>query len=495
SQTNISQQYTSFVDPPTANVLRLQKDVEFGSGAIVILNASRLKFEECQFSQNQGWKAGSINIQQMNKNWISSEIGSDQTFPMLSIKQCYFNDNKAVKYSTIQELNLNGDIGNDMIIDYIYTKNEIVQSINSSNSSSAVPKIGSIHNSFAKGVFDYLLFARRTAEVAYVSVDGTDQITSVSGQKTNPLHTIEFAAFHTTSSQTRKSQIFVFPGVFKERLIFVGGHSLIITGTAEGSIEPISTFQKSDKPGPSAIQDTIDIYQDLIQIYDGILSLQCLVIQEDNNNITPVPFNMIAIHGTLANITIEYCAFKTVNSRAGEKHSPLISISQALAFLNRSNGYKEIIVMKGLFDEPMLVIREITLILTGQGYHATQICNNKHEENSIIWVQEGSNILIQDCTLFRQSEGTPTAFILDCGPDCNVIVKRCVLMNDKTSEKEFYPGMFWGTITSGGIFDTIIYNSQIKDQPSIVIDSGYDSFDFDLIEETSDNKCEFISGM
>ncbi|KAA6357426.1 MAG: hypothetical protein EZS28_047047, partial [Streblomastix strix] len=140
----------------------------------------------------------------------------------------------------------------------------------------------------------------------------------------------------------------------------------------------------------------------------------------------------------------------------------------------------------------MLVIRE-AFTLTGQGYHATSICNNKQEENTILWVEEGSNIIVQDFTLFRSSEGTLTAYILDCGPDCNLIIKRCVIMNDKSREIEFYAGMLWGTTTSGGIFDTIIHNSQIMDEAAIVIDSGIGSFYFCLIEETAGYECEYNS--
>ncbi|KAA6369097.1 MAG: hypothetical protein EZS28_035376, partial [Streblomastix strix] len=377
TQTNISQQFTSFVVPPTSDIIQNKQMYDYRCGAIVVLNAQQLKFEQCNFNQNQGWKVGAINIQQMNQNFVQSETGSDPTTHQLSFKQCYFNDNKAVEYTTIQELNLKMDIGNDIILDHIYTKNEIEQSIESSNSSSAVPKIGSIHNSFSIGVFDYLLFARRTAEVAYVSVDGTDQITSVSGQKTNPLHTIEFAAFHTTSSQTRHSQIFVFPGVFREKIIFVGGHSLAITGTAEGQTEPVSSFFTYDKPGPSVIQDSIDMYEDFIQIYDGFLSLQCLVIQIDNTDQLQSTNHAVAIHGTFANVTVEFCAFRTVNSRG--------YIDKDFLYLDRGGN---------------LTIRYTTIENIYEKYQPI-ICLAVSERSNVMF----QNVSITSCQIHESSSG------------------------------------------------------------------------------------------
>ncbi|KAA6379459.1 MAG: hypothetical protein EZS28_025014 [Streblomastix strix] len=148
--------------------------------------------------------------------------------------------------------------------------------------------------------------------------------------------------------------------------------------------------------------------------------------------------------------------------------------------------------MKGLFDEPMLITGDIMFTLTGSGHHATSICNTKQSENSILWIQQGANILIQDCTLFRYSMTSPSAFIFDCDSDSNIIVKRCVLCNDQTAQKEdqFSAGIIWGVLTSGGFYDCIIYNSQMTDQPSIIFDGGVDDFDFDLIE-INEGKCRF----
>ncbi|KAA6365343.1 MAG: hypothetical protein EZS28_039130, partial [Streblomastix strix] len=158
----------------------------------------------------------------------------------------------------------------------------------------------------------------------------------------------------------------------------------------------------------------------------------------------------------------------------GEKHSPLMLISHALAFLNRSNGYKEIIVMKGQFDEPMLVIRDVVLTLTGQD----------------------SNIIIQDFLLFRKAETSYTATLLDCDAGSNIIVKRCVLINDKDAKPNdiFNAGIFYGLFTSGGIFDTLIENSQMTDEPAITFDQFTGDFDFNLIQKNVNNECEFKSG-
>ncbi|KAA6362892.1 MAG: hypothetical protein EZS28_041581 [Streblomastix strix] len=87
TQTNISQQFTSFVAPPTSDIIQNKQMYDYKCGAIAVLNAQQLKFEQCNFNQNQGWKVGAINIQQMNNNFVQSEIGSDPTTPQLSIKQ------------------------------------------------------------------------------------------------------------------------------------------------------------------------------------------------------------------------------------------------------------------------------------------------------------------------------------------------------------------------------------------------------------------------
>jgi hypothetical protein len=46
--------------------------LEFGCGAIVVRNAIEVKFEECFFVQNTGWRTGAINIKNMKHNWISA---------------------------------------------------------------------------------------------------------------------------------------------------------------------------------------------------------------------------------------------------------------------------------------------------------------------------------------------------------------------------------------------------------------------------------------
>ncbi|KAA6391858.1 MAG: hypothetical protein EZS28_012613 [Streblomastix strix] len=81
-----------------------------------------------------------------------------------------------------------------------------------------------------------------------------------------------------------------------------------------------------------------------------------------------------------------------------------------------------------------------------------------------------------------------SAFLLDCDSDSNIIVKRCVLCNDQTAQKEdqFSAGIIWGVLTSGGFYDCIICNTQTTIQPSILFDGSVDDFDFDLIEENED---------
>ncbi|KAA6370275.1 MAG: hypothetical protein EZS28_034198, partial [Streblomastix strix] len=378
-QTNISQQYTSFINPPTDDDLRLQNNIEYGSGCIVILNAQNLKLQECSFIQNQGWRTGVVNIQQMSKNWISPEIDPDSNSPKLSIKQCKFEDNYAIKERTIQDITLKRYNGNDIILDHQYTKNSIMQSFNSSSSSSPVPKVGSQHKQFAVGVFDYILFTRRTADISYASLNGKDQLTGTSGNYSDPLRTIEYAAFYTTSSQLRQSQIYVFPGVFNEKQIFVGGHSLQIIGTKVGSIEPTSVQLQSDKPGPSIIQNSEQTDDDLIQVFNGILTLQLLVIQIDNNDDMPKLFSAIVIHGQLASATIDYCDFRTTNS-------------------------------KGFLDRDFLILDKGGN-LTMRFSQAVKIFEN-YRPVLCIDVSEKSNFLLQQCNITSCEIYDPTSSVL-----------------------------------------------------------------------------------
>ncbi|KAA6384952.1 MAG: hypothetical protein EZS28_019520, partial [Streblomastix strix] len=620
------------------------------------------------------------------------------------------------------------------------------------SSSSPVPKIGSVYNQFQKGVFDYILFTRRTASTTYVSNHGINLVTSTSGSIDDPLRTIQFSLFHTTSSQTQSAHIFLFTGIFAEQSLFVGGHCLSIIGTAEGQMEPRQQQQTGNQPGPSLIQNTKETNQDLIQLYDGIITLQLLIIRLDNSDDKYMPFGAIAIHGKQSSCTIEYCSFTVVNPRiyldkefisidrgenltmryssvyniieencpilyiavseksnllmqqvnvtsckinesssgvihlqyftggiatidqckfnydvavtfafigkkpfggalliqlcespfstsyiygnagqqlnnsrnfdsnigdcsgavtvsgtrsllseerilfvnclfenniagsdfkwtnepygndiyfyiidastiiynetlspltydtiirstffnscisytliplvnflgnkkgtekldqlllsdtaqrqfvfyvaltgndqnAGSKQYPLRMISHATAMLSRSDGYKEIIVLKGLFDEPMLVIRDLTLILTGHGCQVTSICNSKTKENTLLWLERGSNVIVQDCTLFRFSELSTTASLIDSDLGSRIIVKRCVIFNDVTAE---YGDVFnaGGVFTSGGIFDSVFQNSQMTNCISVRIGSQTDDFDFGLIESNSDGSCQFVT--
>ncbi|KAA6385736.1 MAG: hypothetical protein EZS28_018737, partial [Streblomastix strix] len=306
---------TSLADPPTEEQIRQQELIEYGGGCIVIQNAQSLKLLNCNFTLNQGWRTGVLNVQKMRNNWKFQQTGINASQTYFSITNCNFNDNDALKDSIIQSTSLKRNIGRDIILDHIYIKNEIVFSIQQCSSSSPVPKIGSVYNQFQKGVLDSILFSRKTASTAYVSNRGINLITSTSGSIDDPLKTIQFSLFHTMSSQTQAAHIFLFPGTFAEQSLFVGGHSLYITGTSEGQIEPNSTLTTANLPGPSQIQNTKETNQDLIQVYDGIITLQILIIQLDNRDDKYIPFGAIAIHGKQSSATIDYCSFNVIDPR------------------------------------------------------------------------------------------------------------------------------------------------------------------------------------
>ncbi|KAA6375001.1 MAG: hypothetical protein EZS28_029472, partial [Streblomastix strix] len=200
----------------------------------------------------------------------------------------------------------------------------------------------------------------------------------------------------------------------------------------------------------------------------------------------------------LANVVqqqfILYVALTGNNTNAGSKQSPLRMISHALAILNKSEGYKDVIVMKGFFDEPMFITRDISFTITGQGYHATTICNSKTKENSVIWTMAGSNVIMQDFTLYRFSELSTTARLIDCDPGSRFIIRRCVVSNDPTAKygDKFNAGLFCGVVTSGGFYDTIFHNSQMTDVSPIMINCSDSEFDFDSVN-TLNSQCHFNS--
>ncbi|KAA6379422.1 MAG: hypothetical protein EZS28_025052, partial [Streblomastix strix] len=108
THSTFSQQITSFIVPPTVDELRHLSNVEYGGGAIVIQNAQVIKLVECNFTQNQGWLTGAINIQNITKSWASSESSSS---PQLSFVNCNFDNNVAVKDRSIQIISFKYFIG------------------------------------------------------------------------------------------------------------------------------------------------------------------------------------------------------------------------------------------------------------------------------------------------------------------------------------------------------------------------------------------------
>ncbi|KAA6394241.1 MAG: hypothetical protein EZS28_010232 [Streblomastix strix] len=342
NNSNFTQQYTSLSDPPTSDILKLQNNAEYGGGCIVIQNAQSLKFIESNFTQNQGWRTGVINVQKMRNNWYFQANESSAITSYVQISKCNFVNNNALKDNIIQPISLKHDIGNDIILDHIYTKNETIRSITQCSSSSQEPKIGSLHAKFQLGVFDYILFTKRTVETAYVSIEGSDQITSASGLYINPFRTVEFALFHTTSSQIQASNIFLFPGNFTEQTLSVGGHSLIITGTAQGRTEPETNMTTATHPGPSEILNCQEINQELIRVFDGVLTLQLIVIRVDNSNNKPTPFCVIAIHGKQSSATIEYCSFNVIDPR-GYLDGEFLSLDRGGNLIMRYTSFEAIL--------------------------------------------------------------------------------------------------------------------------------------------------------
>ncbi|KAA6374134.1 MAG: hypothetical protein EZS28_030339, partial [Streblomastix strix] len=92
----------------------------------------------------------------------------------------------------------------------------------------------------------------------------------------------------------------------------------------------------------------------------------------------------------------------------------------------------------------------------------------------------------------RYSMISTNAYLIDCDPDCTVIIKRCVLCNDQKANPgdKFNTGIFSGYQTQGGFFNCIFLNSHITSGPLIWIKCALDFFDQDL-HESANNECKF----
>ncbi|KAA6372276.1 MAG: hypothetical protein EZS28_032197 [Streblomastix strix] len=154
-------------DSPITQVMRttnplLYKDaVDFDGGTIFIEEAEQFTLTLSNITNNQGWRTGGINIRKL-------------AVPKIIINGCLFDRNVAKQNLVITDIFSKMQIGNDIILDHKYLRDDIATGITNTQSTSKTPLIGSYNQQYQYGVFDYLITTQAAAEYIYVSIQGDD---------------------------------------------------------------------------------------------------------------------------------------------------------------------------------------------------------------------------------------------------------------------------------------------------------------------------------
>lgn len=152
---SFSQMITYDKQSPLKNV------VDYEGGAIVIESAHSFSANSCRFSQIDGWRVGAIIIRKL-------------TVPNITISNCVFDHNRARMNDYITDLMNKIYVGSDLVLDHEFIRSNIDGKITNSSSTSTFPLIGSIHDQFCYGVFDYMLRSLNTDSL-YVSNNGSNE--------------------------------------------------------------------------------------------------------------------------------------------------------------------------------------------------------------------------------------------------------------------------------------------------------------------------------
>jgi hypothetical protein len=88
----------------------------YSCGTIVISSATSVKITNTNFTQNEGWRTGGIAVENLNGG-------------VLNLNNCQFSRNKAIKGDHLELSYDVYDIGNDIIVDHLFKRNNISDNI------------------------------------------------------------------------------------------------------------------------------------------------------------------------------------------------------------------------------------------------------------------------------------------------------------------------------------------------------------------------------
>ncbi|KAA6374226.1 MAG: hypothetical protein EZS28_030247, partial [Streblomastix strix] len=271
----------------TTNPLLYKDAVDFDGGAIFIEEAEQLTITLSNITNNQGWRTGGINIRKL-------------AVPKIIINGCLFDRNVAKQNLVITDIFSKMQIGNDIILDHKYLRDDIATGITNTQSTSKPPLVGSYNQQYQYGVFDYLITTQAAAEYIYVSIQGDD--TNGDGTEELPYRTVQ--------NSTRVAQISLFDGTYEEREIQIGGRFVSIFGSSTGESEVIGNTTQVQRPENCIITNTKDTVDQLILILNGSLQLRSIKIILSNDQ-SEINFTTIELFGTAAVLSVSQCVFET----------------------------------------------------------------------------------------------------------------------------------------------------------------------------------------
>ncbi|KAA6368856.1 MAG: hypothetical protein EZS28_035617, partial [Streblomastix strix] len=234
-------------------------------------HADSVRITNSNFTQNEGWRTGGI-------------FCHDITNQVLYLQNCMFQGNVAVRGTLYENIGEKFDIGNDVVLDHFFERNNVTENFVNSTSTSNYPKVGSTYIQYDFGVFDFLL-DQTLADVLYVDGKLGRDVFGY-GTQEQPLQTLIFAIGVSSSSTERPVTIYTSLDNFIESQFFIGGKATTIQGTIEGT---------GDDQKRTMLQNSNNEFSDLFTVYNGTLNLASLTV-EINNNVGILNSDLIAIH-------------------------------------------------------------------------------------------------------------------------------------------------------------------------------------------------------
>ncbi|KAA6401816.1 MAG: hypothetical protein EZS28_002652, partial [Streblomastix strix] len=233
------------------------------SGCIVINHAENVRISYSNFSQNEGWRTGCIQ---------SIDIRTS----VLYLQNCKFERNKA---TAVNEQ----DIGNDIILDHQFKRNNIADNFLNSQSTSAFPKIGSKHQQYEYGVFDFL-FDISMESIRYVNKQTGKDLAGY-GTEEKPYSSLSYAISLSSSRKEYPTTLQTSGDQYIESNFFIGGRAITIEGYKDesGLEQQVTVLQNADANN-----------ENLFTVFNGTLNLQQLVVQI-NNKIGQYHPNLIVV--------------------------------------------------------------------------------------------------------------------------------------------------------------------------------------------------------